>query len=68
MKLEVEVEGKKMKIGVGKGYNDMAWLACAAVRQYSLTIYPKGNYKPCLLKIGELPFILHPRKKIQEVV
>ena len=64
MKLEVIVEGKKLKISVGKGYNDIAWLASAAVRQYSLTVYPKGNYKACLLKVGELPSIPHPRKKI----
>lgn len=68
MKLEVTVEGKKFKIGVGEGYNDIAWLAQAAVRQYSQQIYPRGNYKPSILKIGELPFIPHPRKKINEVV
>ena len=68
MKLEVSVEGKRFNIGVGEGYNDIAWLACAAVRQYSKTVYPHGNYKPSILKIGELPFIPHPRKKIQEVV
>lgn len=68
MKLEVIVEGKKLKIGVGKGYNDICWLASAAVRQHSANVYPKGNYKACLLTIGEVPFIPHPRKKIQEVV
>jgi len=49
---------------------DICWLACAGVRLYGQQIYPKGNYKPSILRIGSASSILvpHPRKKIQDVI
>ena len=69
MKLQVEVEGHKLSISIGPGYNDICWLACAAVRSYGQITFPKGNYRRCRLKImTTYPFVPHPRIKISEVI
>lgn len=51
MFLNIKIEDERLRLSVGKGYNDWAWLAHYASRVYSRTIYPQGIYIPTLLLI-----------------
>lgn len=66
MELDLDIEGEKFKVSVGKGYGDFVWLACYGAKLYGGKVYPKGNYLPLILRIENqgIAYVPHPRKKI----
>ena len=49
MQLDIKIEEVKLRLGIGKGYNDWVWLSHYAARTYSKGIYPQGTYIPTML-------------------